>query len=73
MTRENATKQLKRMKLDMNHTGDEYNAIMVAIEALEFRDKYDKMWEQIKTAGKHAQEIEIHHSGRVFKIREVVQ
>lgn len=35
MTRESAIKQLKRMKMDMSHTGDEYNAIMVAIKALE--------------------------------------
>ena len=35
MTKEEAIKQLKRMKMDKSHTGDEYNAIMVAIQALE--------------------------------------
>jgi uncharacterized OB-fold protein len=39
MTNENAIKQLKRMKMDKSHTGDEYNAIMTAIKALEQEPK----------------------------------
>lgn len=35
MTRENAIKQLKRMKSNKNYTGDECNAIMAAIKELE--------------------------------------
>lgn len=34
MTNENAIEQLNRMKMDKSHIGDEYNAIMVAINAL---------------------------------------
>ena len=35
MTAESAIKELKRMKMDMAHTGAEYNAIALAIKALE--------------------------------------
>ena len=45
----------------------------MAISALEFRENYDKFWEEVKTAGKSGKETEIHHSGRVFRIREVAQ
>lgn len=45
----------------------------MAISALEFKERYDKFWEEIKSAGKKGKETEIHHSGRVFKIREVAQ
>ena len=44
-----------------------------AISALEFKENYDKFWEEVKTAGKKGKETEIHHSGRVFSIREVAQ
>ena len=44
-----------------------------AISALEFRDKYDQFWEEVKTAGMNGKETEIRHSGRVFRIREVAQ
>ena len=45
----------------------------MAISALEFRERYDKFWEEVKSAGKSGKETEIHHSGSVFRIREVAQ
>lgn len=48
-------------------------ALQMAISALEFRENYDKFWEEVKSAGKAGKEVEIHHSGRVFRIREVAQ
>lgn len=45
----------------------------MAITALEFKDNYDNFWEEVKTAGMKGKETEIHHSGRVFRIREVAQ
>jgi len=47
--------------------------MLTAISALEFRENYDNFWEEVKTAGKKGKETEIHHSGRVFRIREVAQ
>ena len=48
-------------------------AFDLAISALEFRERYDQFWEEVKAAGIKGKETEIHHSGRVFKIREVTQ
>lgn len=48
-------------------------AFKMAISALEFKERYDKFWEEVKAAGMNGKETEIHHSGRVFRIREVVQ
>jgi len=48
-------------------------AVDIAISALEFRENYDQFWEEVKTAGMNGKETEIHHSGRVFRIREVAQ
>ena len=48
-------------------------AFKMAISALEFKENYDKFWEEVKIAGKKGKETEIHHSGRVFRIREVAQ
>lgn len=48
-------------------------ALDMAISALEFKDRYDQFWEEIKTAGMRGEDVEIHHSGRVFRIREVAQ
>jgi len=45
----------------------------MAISALEFRERYDNFWEEVKAAGIKGKETEIHHNGRVFKIREVTQ
>ena len=45
----------------------------MAISALEFRNKYDQFWEEVKTAGMNGKETEIRHGGRVFRIREVAQ
>lgn len=45
----------------------------MAISALEFKERYDQFWEEVKSAGKSGKETEIHHSGRVFRIREVAQ
>lgn len=48
-------------------------ALDTAISALEFRTRYDQFWEEVKTEGARGGEVEIHHSGRVFRIREVAQ
>lgn len=45
----------------------------MAISALEFRENYRAFWEEVKAAGMQGKEVEIHHSGRAFKIREVAQ
>ena len=45
----------------------------MAISALEFRENYDQFWEEVKVAGMKGKETEIHHGGRVFRIREVAQ
>lgn len=45
----------------------------MAIEALEFQRRYGYFWEEVKSAGMKGKETEIHHSGRVFRIREVAQ
>ena len=50
-----------------------YEALQMAISALEFKERYDQFWEEVKTAAKSGKETEIHHSGRVFRIREVAQ
>ena len=44
-----------------------------AIAALEFRERYDNFWEEVKSEGMKGKETEIHHGGRVFRIREVAQ
>ena len=54
-------------------TNKPLEAIDLAISALEFKDRYDQFWEEVKTAGMRGEEVEIHHSGRVFRIREVAQ
>ena len=48
-------------------------ALDLAISALEFKGRYDQFWEEVKAAGMKGKETEIHHSGRVFRIREVAQ
>jgi len=48
-------------------------AVQKAFEALEFRERYDYFWEEVKSAGMKGKETEVHHSGRVFRIREVAQ
>lgn len=55
------------------YTDEAKEAFNLAISALEFKENYDKFWEGVKTAGKNGKETEIHHSGRVFRIREVAQ
>lgn len=52
---------------------EEKEAMQTAISALEFRERYDRFWEEVKAAGMQGKETEIHHSGRVFRIREVAQ
>lgn len=49
------------------------DALDLAIAALEFRERYDKFWEEVKAAGMKGKETEIHHSRRVFAIRELAQ
>ena len=48
-------------------------ALDMAVAALEFRERYDQFWEEVKAAGMSGREVEIRHSGRMFKIREVAQ
>ena len=48
-------------------------ALNSAISALEFKERYDQFWEEVKTAGMKGKETEIRHSGRAFRIREVAQ
>lgn len=77
MTREEAVAELKTRYLTMSQCLDkedlhkENDAIDMAIEALEFMEKYDAVWEAIKYAGEHGREIELHRYGRVYRIREV--
>ena len=54
-------------------SGKTADAIDLVISALEFKERYDQFWEEVKTAGMNGKETEIHHSGRVFRIREVTQ
>ena len=54
-------------------SGKTADAIDMAVSALKFKENYDKFWEEVKIAGKRGKETEIHHSGRVFRIREVAQ
>lgn len=54
-------------------SGKTADAIDMAVSALKFKENYDKFWEEVKTAGKNGKETEVHHSGRVFRIREVAQ
>ena len=49
------------------------DALDLAISTLKFKENYDKFWEEVKTAGMRGKETEIHHSGRIFRIREVAQ
>lgn len=61
----------------LKDTGDDWTDVHeardLAISALEFRERYDKFWEEVKAAGMKGKETEIHHGGRVFRIREVAQ
>lgn len=62
--------------LQRNIPGCDYElseAVTMAISALEFRERYDQFWEEVKAAGMKGKETEICHSGRVFRIREVAQ
>ena len=68
--------RLQRIRDFYRYTIEDYTAVEAvdkAISALEFKENYDKFWEEVKTAGKKGKETEIHHSGRVFSIREVAQ
>lgn len=49
------------------------DALNLAISTLKFKENYDKFWEEVKSVGMRGEEVEIRHSGRVFKIREVAQ
>ena len=69
MTIDEAIKDIK----DNIKPGVGGKSLDMAIEALEFRERYDYFWEEVKSAGMKGKETEIHHSGRVFRIREVAQ
>ena len=73
MTNQEAIRIIKEYEMDGGNIDFVYDALEMALSALEFRDKYDQFWEEVKTAGMNGKEIEIRHSGRVFRIREVAQ
>lgn len=70
MTNREAIEALFAIRIDTPKSGE---AIERAIFALEFKERYDQFWEEVKSAGMRGEEVEIHHSGRVFRIREVAQ
>lgn len=73
MTNQEAIRIIKEYEMDGGNIDFVYDALEMALSALEFRDKYDQFWEEVKTAGMNGRETEIHHGGRVFRIREVAQ
>ena len=72
MNTNEAIQKIKRVKGLYAYESD-YEALDMAIAALEFRERYDNFWEEVKAAGMKGKETEIHHGGRVFRIREVAQ
>ena len=70
MTNEEAIETLLTIMIDTPKVGE---AIERSISALEFLERYDQFWKEVKAAGMKGEETEIHHSGRVFRIREVAQ
>lgn len=69
-------KAIRLLKTKKGQPSTDYQlaeALQMAVSALEFKERYDQFWEEVKTAGKSGKETEIHHSGRVFRIREVAQ
>ena len=75
MTREEAIAILEDEAYVLYEDDSPYNrqAFDMAIEALEFLDRYDEFWKEVKFAGNQGREIEIHHGGKAFRIREVAQ
>ena len=73
MTEREAIRLLKTKKGQPSTDYQLAEAFDLAISALEFKERYDQFWEEVKTAGKKGKETEIRHSGRVFRIREVAQ
>ena len=71
MTNQEAIRIIKEYEMDGGNIDFVYDALEMVLSALEFRDKYDQFWEEVKTAGMNGRETEIHHGGRVFRIREV--
>ncbi len=73
MTRVEAIEYLKRADTTVGQTikTSTAEALEMAIEALEFLEKYDAVWYGIKCAGEHGKEVELHRYGRVYRIREV--
>lgn len=73
MTREEAIEYLKGADVTVYHDRKTKTAeaLEMAIEALEFLDKYDAVWYGIKCAGENGREVELHRYGRVYRIREV--
>jgi hypothetical protein len=66
--------RLQRIRNFYRDTIEDYTAVEavdMAISSLEFKERYDQFWEEVKTAGMNGKETEIRHSGRVFRIREV--
>ena len=71
MTKSLAIECIETQKQFVDETTCE--AFDLAISALKFKENYDKFWEDVNKAGTRGEEVEIHHSGRVFRIREVAQ
>ena len=57
----------------MTTSSKQFEALTIAIATLEFKERYDNFWEEVKSEGMKGKETEIHHGGRVFRIREVAQ
>lgn len=62
-----------KSRIEVTPESETKKMFRTAISALEFRERYDNFWEEVKAAGIKGKETEIHHSGRVFRIREVAQ
>ena len=60
----NVLRWLNPPRANKNSFDNFVKAIEMAIDALEFRERYDYFWEEVKSAGM---------KGRAFRIREVAQ
>ena len=48
----------------MTTSSKQFEALTFAIAALEFKERYDQFWEEVKSEGMKGKETEIHHGGR---------
>ena len=62
-----------KSRIEVMPNSETKEMFFVAISALEFREHYNEFWADVKSAGMKGKETEIHHGGRVFRLREVAQ